>query len=79
LPQEATLTTLSAVLHADRKRNHGSTATTVTAIGVIATATGPDAKCSPRYVQNAEKTPKFHSNPAKIARFIVAIAIVNSD
>ena len=79
MPQEATLTTLNVVLHAAKKRKYGSTITTLTATGMIATATSPDAKCFLQYVPSAEKTPRYHSSPAKIGRFIVAIAIVNSD
>jgi len=69
----------SAVPHAAKKEKHGSTATVATAIGMITTATGPNAKCSLRYAPSVEKLPRYHSNPAKIGRCIAAIATIRSD
>ncbi len=71
----------SAVPHVARKGRHGSTATVATAataIGMIAMATGLNAKCFLRYALSVEKLPRYHSSPAKIGRFIVAIATVGS-
>jgi len=69
----------SAVPHAANKGKHGSTATVATAIGMIATATSPNAKCSLRYAPIVEKLPRYHSNPVKIGRCIAAIATIRSD
>jgi len=69
----------SAVPHAARKGRHGSTATVATAIGMIAMATGLNAKCFLRYAPSVEKLPRYHFSPAKIDRFIVAIATIRSD
>jgi hypothetical protein len=68
----------NAVPHVDRKGRHGSTATVATAIVMIAMATGLNAKCFLRYAPNVEKLPRYHSNPAKIGRFIAAIATIRS-
>ncbi len=69
----------SAVPHAARKGRHGSTATVATAIGMIAMATGLNAKCFLRYAPSVVKLPRYHSGPAKIGRCIVAIATIRSD
>jgi len=69
----------SAVPHAAKKGRHGSTAIVATAIGMIAMATGPNAKCFLRYAPSVEKLPRFHSSPAKIGRCIAAIATIRSD
>jgi len=73
------LTRPSAVPHAARKGKHGSTATMATAIGMIAMATGLNAKCFLRYVPSVAKLPRCHSSPVKIGQFIVAIATIRSD
>jgi len=69
----------SAVLHAARKGRHDSTATVATAIGMIAMATGLNAKCFLRYAPSVEKLPKCRSSPAKIGRCIAAIATIRLD
>jgi len=45
LRQEAILTSLNVALHAARKGKHGSTETMAIVTGMIATATGPHARC----------------------------------
>jgi hypothetical protein len=69
----------SAVPHAAKKEKHGRTATVATAMEMIATATGLDAKCFLRYALSVAKPLKYHSNPAKIDRCIVAIVTIRSD
>jgi len=69
----------SVVPHAARKGRHGSTAIVAIAMEMIATATGPNAKCSLRYAPSVEKLPRCHSSPAKIGRCIAAIATIRSD
>ena len=76
---EAIPTSPSAVPHAARNGKHGSTATVATAIGMIAMATGLNAKCFLRYAPSVAKIPRFRSSPAKIGQCIVAIATIRSD
>jgi hypothetical protein len=69
----------SAVPHAAKKGRHGSTAIVAIALEMIAIATDPNAKCSLRYAPSVEKLPMCHSSPAKIGRYIAAIATIRSD
>ena len=62
----------SAAPHAARQESQSVTET-------AAAATGPDARCFPRYVPSAAKTPKYPLNLAVISQFTVAIVTVKSD
>ena len=72
----AILMSQSAVPNAVRQGKHGRT---VTATEMVAITPGLAVKCSLRYAPSVEKTPRYHSNPVKVGRFIVAIAIIRSD
>jgi len=50
-----------------------------TAMGMAATATHRDAKCSLRYVPSVAKTLRCHSSLAKVDQCIVAIVTIRSD
>ena len=74
----------SAVSHAARKGKHGRIQAMATAIGIIAMGitamgTGHNAKCFLRYAPSVEKLHRYHLNPAKTGRGIVAIATTRLD
>ena len=60
----------SVVRHAVKQGKRNVTATV---------ATGPGAKCSPRYVLSVAKRLKYRSSPVKADQCIVVIATVSKD
>jgi len=78
LPPEVILMIPSAAYLAAKKGRHGRTATVAIAIGMIAMATDPNARCSLRYALSVAKLPRFRSSPTKIGQCIVAIATIRS-
>ena len=68
----------NVVPHAARKERRARAATVATATGMIATATGLNAKCFLRYAPSVKKIPRYHSNPAKTGRFFAVTAIIRS-
>ena len=63
----------SVVHHAVKQGKQNVTATVATV------ATGPGAKCSPRYVLSVAKRLKYRSSPVKADQCIVVIATVSKD
>jgi len=69
----------SAVSPAARKGKHRRLHAMATAIGITAMGTGHNAKCFLRYAPSVEKLHRYHLNPAKTGRCIVAIATTRLD
>ena len=69
---KAILTSLSAVSHAAKQGRQSAEV-------VVAMATGPSGKCFPQYAPSVAKRPKYHSSPAKVDQYIVAIATIRSN
>jgi hypothetical protein len=79
LRQEAIPTSLNAAPRAARQGKHSSTETVETVMGMIAMATGLDAKCSPQYALSVGRKLKYRSSPVRADQCIAVIATVKSE